>query len=224
MAQQIIRFDTVRNQVYQCIRQNIADGIYLPGDRLNEQQIAEDLNVSRSPVREAIKQLTGDRLVVYIPNKGSFVKQLTLKDFSDMYDMRFMIESYAIEKACQELTPEIRLELQDYYDKFPKIHAENLIKEYSELDKMFHSALVQNSGNQYAIDLFNTLFIQISLFRAISLSDAERYRMSLRDHMKMIECIMEKNAAEAVRLVHIHLICGKETVIMSLQENSGLSK
>lgn len=216
MKQQIIRFDTVRNQVYQFIRQNIADGLYHPGDRLNEQQIAEDLNVSRSPVREAIKQLTGDGFVIYVQNKGSFVRQLTRDDLNDMYDMRVMIESYAIRRACQELRPEIRLELQDYYDKFPKYHAEKILSAYAEVDKGFHSAIVLNSGNQYAIDMFNNLYILMSLFRTISLSDAELFRLSLRDHMKMIEYIMEGNADQAIRIVRIHLQNGKEMVDLSL--------
>lgn len=221
MNQPIIRCDTVRNQVYQRVRQNIAEGLYQPGDRLNEQQIADELNVSRSPVREAIKQLTGDGFVMYVPNKGSFVKQLSLEDFNNMYDMRVMIESYAVEKACQELLPETRRKLNEYYEQFPKLHTENTMKQYAELDTMFHTAIVQNTRNPYAIEVFNNLYIQISLFRTISLSDSERFQNSLRDHMKMIEYIMEGNATAAVRLSNIHLQYGKETVNLNLLKKQG---
>lgn len=217
MNQPIIRYDTVRNQVYNCIRQNIAVGYYKPGDRLNEQQIADELQVSRSPVREAIKQLTGDGFVVYIPNKGSFVKQLTIKELNDMYDMRVMIESYAIEKACENLSDELRKKLEDFRDKFPVYSEDSDRKRYIELDKEFHSAIVENTGNQYAIEVFNTLYIQISMFRTISLSDTERFRLSLQDHMKMIGYILDGSVKKAVRRLRIHLLYGKESVDTNLR-------
>ena len=87
---------TMREQVYQILRDNICRGVYAPGTRLQELDIAESLDVSRSPVREALRQLAADGLLLEIPNKGVYVKEFTSKDIEEIFDLRVMLEAYAI--------------------------------------------------------------------------------------------------------------------------------
>ena len=95
---------TIREQVYQILRDDICQGVYAPGTRLQEVDLAENLNVSRSPVREALRQLAADGLLLEIPNKGVYVKEFTAKDIGEIYDLRVMLESYGIFHSAGHIT------------------------------------------------------------------------------------------------------------------------
>ena len=96
MRNNAIYTGTIKDRVYDVLRQEIMDGKLRPGDKIVEQNIADRLNVSRSPVREAVKQLIGDGLLLCIPNKGAFVKPLSFKEVQDSNEVRILLEMYAI--------------------------------------------------------------------------------------------------------------------------------
>ena len=95
---------TIRNQVYQILKDDICEGRFAPGQWLQENELAERLCVSRSPIREALRQLASDGLVVEIPNKGVFVKEFTTRDIEEIFDLRVLLEDYAISKLQHHLT------------------------------------------------------------------------------------------------------------------------
>ena len=95
---------TIRNQVYQILKDDICEGRFAPGQWLQENELAERLCVSRSPIREALRQLASDGLVVEIPNKGVFVKEFTARDIEEIFDLRVLLEDYAISKLQHHLT------------------------------------------------------------------------------------------------------------------------
>ena len=95
---------TIADQVYSILKKNICEGQYPPGFWLQENELCEQLGVSRSPVREALRRLVSDGLVISIPNKGTFVKEFTCKDIDEIFDMRVMLEGYAIRNSRANLT------------------------------------------------------------------------------------------------------------------------
>ena len=88
--------NTIRDQVYQLLKNEICEGVYEPGYWLQEKELAQRLRVSRSPVREALLQLSRDGLVKNIPNRGVFVREFSIQDIEDVFDLRIMMESFAI--------------------------------------------------------------------------------------------------------------------------------
>ena len=96
--------DSIKDQIYQILKEDILTGELRSGEQLVEQTIAARFNTSRSPVREAIKQLTGDGLVINITNKGTFVKTPTIAELHDIQEMRQVLEVFAVKKTIQHLS------------------------------------------------------------------------------------------------------------------------
>ena len=95
---------TIRSQIYKILRNSLWRGEFTPGQRLQEVDLATQLHVSRSPVREALRQLASDGLVIEIPNKGVYVKKFTTQDIDEIFDVRVMLESYAIRRSPKNLS------------------------------------------------------------------------------------------------------------------------
>lgn len=104
MKQNERQINTISGQVYQIIREDICSGAYPPGYWLQENELAKRLSISRSPVREALRRLVADHLVVEIPNKGTFVRDFSLKDIQEVFDVRVMLESYALDHIYENMT------------------------------------------------------------------------------------------------------------------------
>ena len=111
---------TMKHQIYQILKKEICDGNFPPGQWLQEKELAEKLNVSRSPVREALKQLVDEGLAIEYPNKGVFVKEFTVKDIEEIYEVRILLESYAIKNSVKTITTSNIRELMEILHKLTK--------------------------------------------------------------------------------------------------------
>ena len=100
----IRRIITIKQQVYEILRDDICNGIYAPGQQIQEVELSKKLEISRSPIREALRQLVSEGLAVEYPNRGVFVKTYTAKDIEDVFDLRILLESYAIRRSGRNLT------------------------------------------------------------------------------------------------------------------------
>ena len=116
-----LQVNTISHQIYSIIKKAIVSGEYAPGFWLQEVELSKELGVSRSPVREALKQLSADGLVKEIPNKGTFVREFTQKEIIEIYEIRELLESYAI----LNLPKEQQKKLTDYKKDFQKYHKED---------------------------------------------------------------------------------------------------
>ena len=112
------KITTMRDQVYEILKNNITSGKYRQGQWLQENTLAEELHVSRSPVRDALHQLAKDGLVNEIPNRGVFVREYSLKDIDELFEIRIMFESYAIRAICKNLTESQRQVLEQFKKDF----------------------------------------------------------------------------------------------------------
>jgi len=125
---------TIRNQVYQILKDDICEGRFAPGQWLQENELAERLCVSRSPIREALRQLASDGLVVEIPNKGVFVKEFTARDIEEIFDLRVLLEDYAISKLQHHLTTADMQQLIDCLNEMERLHAQKNLRAYTDMD------------------------------------------------------------------------------------------
>lgn len=207
---------TIKDQVYAILKAEICGGVHEDGRRLHENELATRLKVSRSPVREALRQLASDGLVLELPNKGVFVKEFKPEDIEDIFEVRLLLESYAIRRSPGYMTPEAAKELQRCHDEFAKLHAEGDISGYMEVDGRLHHALVELSGNRVAVFVYNKTSSLAQKFRAISLLGKQRFDESVEEHQGMIRHVLKGEPEPAVIWNELHLRRAKQKIIEHL--------
>lgn len=203
-------FATVKEQVYQSIKQDICNGKLAPGQWLQEQEIASQLNVSRSPVREAFRMLSGDGLVNEIPNKGVFVRKFTQKDIEDIFDVRKMLETYAIYNSKKYMTKDKEEELYDSLEKMKVAFRTKDMDAYVDLDTHIHELIIRLSGNELVNLFYDKVHSMLQPFRIYSLTETERFSESITEHTDIVEAIIKGDVATANErnLTHLTLAQG----------------
>lgn len=207
MADQPVQ--TIRNQVYTILRKALCNGEFTPGQRLQEVELANQLHVSRSPVREALHQLAGDGLVVEVPNKGVYVKEFTLRDIEEIFDVRVMLETYAIRRAVQSMTDSKREILSQIGQKMGDAYARREIDAYVSADTELHNQIISLGSNQLVEDLYYRVRSMNQQFRVLSLNSSKRFQDSISEHQELIDALREGDAERAVRIdsAHLELAC-----------------
>ncbi|MGB9841001.1 GntR family transcriptional regulator [Thermovenabulum sp.] len=203
-----IRLDNykpLREIVFQALREAIISGELKPGERLMEVQLAEEMGVSRTPVREAIRKLELEGLVVMVPRKGAYVAGLSMKDAADVFEVRQSLEGLAAALAAERITDEeieslerVLLEINDAAEK-------NDINLIIQKDAEFHNILFKASRNDRLVQIINNLKEQIDRFRIQSFENPGRLKKLMEEHKKIVEAITERNVEKAKKLAEEHI-------------------
>lgn len=209
---------TIKEQVYDIIKELILSGMAKPGDWLQETKLANELNVSRSPVREALKQLVGEGILENIPNKGVFVRVLSEKDIIDIFEVRLTLEKYALKKTIEFITLEKKSVFQDIYDKLEENFNNNNVSEYCKIDTKFHDMFFYFSNNMIAYNVNKNTFSMMQPFRIISLRGKQRFKDSLREHKGMTDAIKEEDFKKAWNFNKTHLTLAKNEILKYIRE------
>jgi len=204
---------TIRDQVYQILKEEICGGVYAPGQRLQEQELAQRLSVSRSPVREALRLLAGDGLVVEVPNKGVFVKEFAPKDIEDVCDVRIMMETFAILRAGDNLDEEGRTLLTDLIQAMDTAYQHNDLQEYISLDGVLHDEFVNLGGNGILIESYRRVHNIVQQFRIYSLMDRQRFDESCDEHRQVVQAILAGDTERAAAVNRKHLELAKLKIL-----------
>ena len=204
---------TMSHQVYQILREDIVSGVYKPNDWLQEKELAAKLEVSRSPVREALRLLAADGLVREIPNKGMFVRAFTPKEITEIFEVRTMLESHAIRALNGRVSDEQKEQFRQLRNDLSRFHRENDLEQYIETDSAFHRYLVECTGNSILIDLYRKVRTMNMLFRIFSLSTKERFDESQEEHAAIINALLSDDTETAVSINNRHLELAKDTAI-----------
>ena len=200
---------TIRDQVYQILRDEICAGKYAPGSWLQETELTEYLGVSRSPVREALRRLVADGLLMEIPNKGVFVKEFTCRDIEEIFDMRVMLESYAIRKSRSRMTSARLQKLFDILEELEHTHAAQELAVYTQSDEILHNRIVELSENSLVISTYDRVRSMNQQFRVLSLSSHRRFDESLEEHRQIVQSLAvgDVETACATNTRHLELAC-----------------
>ena len=196
----------LRDVVFNTLRQAILRGEFKPGERLMEIQLANKLGVSRTPIREAIRKLELEGLVIMIPRKGAEVADITEKSLRDVLEVRKALEELAVQLACEKITQEELEELEKAGENFKKVlNRSKDITEVAEADVRFHDVIYMATDNQKLILLLNNLREQMYRYRVEYLKREEAYPQLIAEHAAIIEYISkgEKKAATDVMCKHI---------------------
>lgn len=198
-------YKPLREIVFEALREVILNGQLKPGERLMEVQLAEEMGVSRTPVREAIRKLELEGFVVMIPRKGAYVSDLSTKDIADVFEIRSALETLAAVLACDRITNEELEELERILIKVADCVAANDLEKLVEADTQFHDVLYKASRNSRLVQIISNLRENIQRFRAISMGTPGRMRETFEEHKQLVEAITERNAELARRIAQEHI-------------------
>lgn len=195
----------LRDVVFNTLRQAILRGEMEPGERLMEIQLAQKLGVSRTPIREAIRKLELEGLVIMIPRKGAEVAHITEKDMRDVLEVRTTLEELAVALACKNVTDEKIRELNSANKVFEAAIVSQDIVSIVEADVAFHDIIYAMTDNQRLIQIINNLREQMYRYRLEYIKDARTHSVLINEHNDIIKQLKEKNVEQAKVVVHQHI-------------------
>lgn len=197
---------SLRGQVFQTIRDDILKGKYQENDELREVILGKELGVSRTPVREALRQLELEGLVKIIPNKGAYVTGISEKDVHDIYIMRSMLEGLSARWAAEHITAE-QLEEMDEIFLLSEYHLEKgNYEQLTELDGKFHRVLYAASRSRFLEHELSEYHKFVQMSRRTSVQTEERAKNSLAEHKELLEALRNKDAQKAEQVANLHIL------------------
>jgi DNA-binding GntR family transcriptional regulator len=194
---------SLRERIVARLRQAIVSGDLAPQSRLFEPELARQLNVSRTPLREAIRQLEAEGFVTTVPRLGSFVSQISAQDAEDLYAIRMVIEGLAARQAAENADPAKRKVLQKILSDLAKRTGD--YRQYHEISGRFHDIIVELSGNRRLQGIYHSLAQHVSRMRTLSLAVRGRPEISLRGHRRIAAAILRGQGVEAERAMRTHI-------------------
>lgn len=206
----------LRDVVFQTLRQAILRGNFQPGERLMEIHLAQKLGVSRTPVREAIRMLELEGLVIMVPRKGAIVAEITMSDLEDVLEVRAALEDLAVRKACQNMTNEEIEKLKSAAKEFADCLKQEDLMASAEADVNFHELICEATKNRRLGQILNNIREQIYRYRLENLKDKSSHANLLEEHENIcnaLEARSEERASEAIR---VHIEHQKQSIIESL--------
>ena len=208
----------LRDVVFQTLRQAILKGELKPGERLMEIQLAQKLGVSRTPVREAIRKLELEGLVLMIPRKGAEVAEITIKDLEDVLEVRAALEELAVCDACENITEEQILALKEAADNFQAaLESDDLVK-CAETDMAFHEIIYSATNNKRLLQILNNLREQMYRYRMEYVKDIRQRSNLVEEHRELLDAISSRDSIKAKELMKTHLLNQQQEVINNIQE------
>jgi DNA-binding GntR family transcriptional regulator len=213
----------LRDVVFNTLRQAILKGELKPGERLMEIQLADRLGVSRTPIREAIRKLELEGLVIMVPRKGAEVAKITEKDLNDVLEVRCALEELAVELACKKISKEQIAQLENTLEEFKEVIKGNNLTEMAEMDEKFHMMIFEATGNARLIQILNNLREQMYRYRVEYLKDKEVYGKLVEEHESIAKNIIESNIELAKKDVKDHIYNQAMTISKNISSTTDLS-
>lgn len=200
--------NSLRGNVFRSIRDGILNGKYKEHEELREVALGKELGVSRTPVREALRQLELEGLVSIIPNKGAYVTGISDKDLNDIYEIRFMLEGLCARWATDHITEDQLEELDEiiFLSEFYARRESGGTDQVTELDGRFHMVLYEAAQSRMLSHVL-TDFHRYSLrARRTSFDSDERTRKAIREHKQILRAIRDKDGDLAEQLANEHIL------------------
>ena len=198
-------FLPLRDVVFNTLRQAILRGELQPGERLLEIHLADKLGVSRTPIREAIRKLELEGVVLMIPRKGAVVAEITEKSLRDVLEVRRALEELAMKLACEKILDEEIEELKVAAKEFEDALKTGDVTVYAEADVKFHDIIYRTTDNQRLIQLLYNLREQMYRYRVEYLKRDDSHDTLLAEHQYIIETLEKRNADEAIKAICAHI-------------------
>ncbi|MDD7740848.1 MAG: GntR family transcriptional regulator [Fusicatenibacter sp.] len=217
MKMEDYQFLPLRDVVFHTLRQAILKGELKPGERLMEIKLANQLGVSRTPIREAIRMLELEGLVIMVPRKGAQVAKITEKDLKDVLEVRLGLEDLATRLACQRISREQLEELCRASRNFEKLLNSDDLQALAEADVAYHDVIYKATGNPRLIQLLNNLREQMYRYRIEYLKDSKVRRSLVEEHDAIFGSIKKGDSKGAQQMIREHIERQQESIMQSMR-------
>ncbi len=204
MTQKIVK-SALYIEVTERLRSMIVNGTLDPGSWIDEQKLAEDLGVSRTPFREAMRILASEGLLRIEPRRGCYVNELTEKDLDEIFPLMAMLEGRCAYEAASHITDKDILTLEKLHQKLEKFASLNRIDEYYATNREIHEAIQSLAGNRWLSEMVADLRRMLNLSRHRSLLVRGRIAESNEEHMAIFKALKNKDAQQAEALMKNHI-------------------
>jgi DNA-binding GntR family transcriptional regulator len=218
-----------RARAYEEIRRAIIEGRYRAGQRLVEKNLAEEFQVSRTPVREALRALESEGLVLSLPNKGAVVRSLSAQDVYDIYDLRVRLESLAAERAARDPQPDQLAVLAEANEELaallPSFVGDDLeiVRRVEAVNRRFHQGFIDMANSWRLTQLLERTVHAVLVFQNFQSYEPEELERSLLFHRLIAQAIARREAARAGNLVAEHILLGRDILVERRRESMGWS-
>lgn len=202
------------NAAYSALLTEIREGRISPGDRLRETELAVRFEISRTPVREAIRQLEADGLVTHLPRIGATVRKLDYSEVMELYEMRLVLETTATRMATRAASEAELAELHSINDDLSNVGKG---AEASRLNRQFHRALLEAAKNRFLIKSMVSLQKAMLILGPTTLAESERYDSALMEHQAILDALYARDSLAAEDAMRVHILAGQRARIRALR-------
>ena len=198
------------------LQQLIYSGDIAPGERLNEAALALRMGTSRGPIREAIRMLTGIGLVVAVRNRGVFVREISVREMLEIYELRALLFGFAAQQAAEHLRDEDRAEFEQLLDGMDSACEAGDGQRYYVLNLRFHALVLAQCRNQRAQQAYEDHAKELHLYRRRYFDARTNMRRSNAEHRRLFEAIVQGAADRADKLARAHVLQGRQRLLSTL--------
>jgi DNA-binding GntR family transcriptional regulator len=205
----------LRGKVYRKLEKSILNGKYKTGDGLNESKLSHEMGVSRTPIREALRQLELDGLVKIFPHKGAVVLGVSKRDIEDIYTIRKLIEGLAVRWAIEKITDEEIKKLKELVELAEFYTNKNDMQYLERIDSNFHELIYEASKSNPLMHTLKNFHHYVQRARISSFKTPGRAQKSLKEHREILQAIIDKDADRADKLMCQHVNNAAENLLKS---------
>jgi DNA-binding GntR family transcriptional regulator len=214
--------ENLDQKAYQILKSMIIERQLLPGDKIPQEKLAEDLGISRTPLINALKFLEHEKLVQSIPRRGFFVRLFDKTEMISIFELRELLEGLAARRACQNITDREIDQLKGFFRQFAGVKDITDIKAYAREDRRFHNLLTGIGAKEFLKSILETYnIISFSYQTVLSEGLVRSPNETIHEHLAIIEAISNRDADSAERLMRQHLTNSAEVLRQSLKEERG---
>lgn len=195
----------LRDLIFEKLQQAIFSGKIKSGERITEKEIAKELSVSRTPVREALYRLASTGVIKIIPHRGFLISKWSSKEIKDVIELRIALEVFAVKLAIQRILPSEISELKVLVAKMEKAVKKEDMMKASHLNSLFHDGIILASKNKELFEVMEPIKNKIYHFRIISISTPNRLKKSLKEHEEILNALINKDDELAQKLMAQHI-------------------
>ena len=210
----------LHEQVAQRLRQMLVEGRIAPGAKLNERELAELLNVSRTPLREGIKMLAAEGLVELLPNRGAIAVSLSEADVLNTFEVMAGLEAQAGELAAERITPAELAEIQAMQFEMMAAYTRGDLSAYYAINSRIHTAISAAAKNPVLTTVYKQVNARLQALRFRSNQDGEKWKRAVKEHEKMVEALAAHDGAAMREVLLTHLRNKRDVVLEQLREAS----
>lgn len=211
-------YKPLREVIFATLREAIVEGELEPGERLLEVKLAEKMGVSRTPVREAIRMLELEGLVVMVPRKGAHVAEVTAKDIGNVLEVRAALDGLATSLATQRITEEEIERLHSIQKEFVNFVDKGDLQGSIKKDVEFHDFIYKTSRNEKLTQIAGNLWEQVQRFRVIYMRDTSNAKEIINEHNEILDAIGSKDSEKARLFAQKHIKKQEEKIIAALNK------